>query len=508
MRNERERKRKAYIPVSMLSDAEAKKIRTNTLIRVKRHYEKKRKETQKLLNSDTVQTRQTSSNTLTIKMKFEKKGQRKVGASKGAMARAVKDIQDLKSQNYKLVTEKKRIQKQLERAKKKTMENKQPKNAGINNDGTPARNQITVEEELATESGSLNKDLIDTFITGHKGLDVNSVQASTSENTFEIVEKTPQVADKNTVSTKIASKTKNNLTPRSKANKELRDFGLSPRKHVNLKRRLLEFHVLKEEVKLTKAIRQSGMKTARKYKCLRAFGKMLGTSRRSFGEKRNSGSSSRRKFLQEKVQAFLEREDNCVTMPGKKDQKDKQQKRILTDYLHNLYSKFRLENPETKISRSTFSKMRPKYILLVNFCNRNTCLCSRHQNIALKIKAIQEVTGTKNPDDFIAKNTDDEVQEKLQNIDKSNVTFIEWKREGDNGKLRWKQVQTVVTIENFTKMFMQDVMDFREHVNRVKNQYSQMRRLRENSNDGHVLVWMDFAENFTCAALDEVQSAY
>ena len=130
------------------------------------------------------------------------------------------------------------------------------------------------------------------------------VQTSTSENTFEIVEKTPQVADKNTVSTKIASKTKNNLTPRSKANKELRDSGLSPRKHVNLKRRLLEFNVLKEEVKLTKAIRQSGMKTARKYKCLRAFGKMLGMSR-SFGEKRKSGSSSRRKFLQEKVQHSL-----------------------------------------------------------------------------------------------------------------------------------------------------------------------------------------------------------
>ena len=126
---------------------------------------------------------------------------------------------------------------------------------------------------------------------------------------------------------------------------------------------------------------------------------------------------------------------------------------------------------------------------------------------SLKINAVQEVTGTKNPDDFIAKNTNDEVQEKLQNIDKSNVTFIEWKREEDNGKLRWKQVQTVVTVENFTKMFMQDVTDFREHVNRVKNQYSQVRRLRENLNDGQVLVWMDFAENFTCAALDEVQSA-
>lgn len=35
-----------------------------------------------------------------------------------------------------------------------------------------------------------------------------------------------------------------------------------------------------------------------------------------------------------------------------------------------------------------------------------------------------------------------------------------------------------------------------------------MRNRRENLEDGHVLIWMDFAENFTCTALDEVQSAY
>ncbi|KAH3815124.1 hypothetical protein DPMN_143645 [Dreissena polymorpha] len=46
-----------------------------------------------------------------------------------------------------------------------------------------------------------------------------------------------------------------------------------------------------------------------------------------------------------KVQSFLEREDNSVTMPGKKDtvSKDKKQKKILTDYIHNLHHSFALK---------------------------------------------------------------------------------------------------------------------------------------------------------------------
>jgi hypothetical protein len=35
-----------------------------------------------------------------------------------------------------------------------------------------------------------------------------------------------------------------------------------------------------------------------------------------------------------------------------------------------------------------------------------------------------------------------------------------------------------------------------------------MRQLRENLDDGNVLIWMDFAENFSCTSVDEVQSAY
>lgn len=109
------------------------------------------------------------------------------------------------------------------------------------------------------------------------------------------------------------------------------------------------------------------------------------------------------------------------------------------------------------MSRSTFSYLRPKHVLLVNFCSRNTCLCSRHQNIALKIKAIQNVAGTKNPDNFIRKNTDEDIQENLGQINDSHVTFTEWKRVDESGKIRWKQVQTKVTKAAFVEMFTKDV---------------------------------------------------
>lgn len=53
------------------------------------------------------------------------------------------------------------------------------------------------------------------------------------------------------------------------------------------------------------------------------------------------------------------------------------------------------------------------------------------------------------------------------------------------------------TKEEFITLFIADVTNFRSHVDRVKNQYSQMKVLRENLEEGHALVWMDFAENFT-----------
>lgn len=55
---------------------------------------------------------------------------------------------------------------------------------------------------------------------------------------------------------------------------------------------------------------------------------------------------------------------------------------------------------------------------------------------------------------------------------------------------------------------LKDLETFRCHVQRVQTQYREIRRLEENLPQGEVLLWMDFAENYTCASLEEVQSAY
>jgi len=63
----------------------------------------------------------------------------------------------------------------------------------------------------------------------------------------------------------------------------------------------------------------------------------------------------REQYAQQVVDC-MERKDNSTTLPGKRDTKRTEdgtkQKRILSDYLNNMYDKFRLENP--KISKTTF----------------------------------------------------------------------------------------------------------------------------------------------------------
>lgn len=217
--------------------------------------------------------------------------------------------------------------------------------------------------------------------------------------------------------------------------------GTSPRKHKDIRKKLLFLNVLETEIKQKNIqMKFTGLNIAKKYKQIKAFGKVLGKDRRTLTRKHQTKEM---KAIKVKVQEFLQREDNAVTMPGKKDTvcKEKLQKKILTDYLHNLHAKFTLENPGLKISRSRFSFMRPKHVLPVNLCSRNTCLCSRHQNISLKLKAVQEVFRTKNPDEFIRKYSENTIQEQLR--DKDEVTFTEWKKQEENGKMRWKQVQTL-----------------------------------------------------------------
>jgi cbb3-type cytochrome oxidase subunit 1 len=51
-----------------------------------------------------------------------------------------------------------------------------------------------------------------------------------------------------------------------------------------------------------------------------------------------------------------------------------------------------LENSQIKISRATFCRYRPAHILTVSFALRGTCLCTKHQHMSLKPKALKQHT--------------------------------------------------------------------------------------------------------------------
>lgn len=154
-------------------------------------------------------------------------------------------------------------------------------------------------------------------------------------------------------------------------------------------------------------------------------------------------------------------QNNCTILPGKKDTMkvgtELRQKRVLCDYLHNLHPKFLLENTDMKISRTVFSRLCPRNILTANFASRTTCLCSRHQNMALKIRTLRNVgiQCPKTPDAFIRENCDDDIRKMIDG--KESIKFMVWMKVQTNDKFRWKMVEKEMRTNDFVEMFLKEV---------------------------------------------------
>ena len=346
-----------------------------------------------------------------------------------------------------------------------------------------------------------------------------------NNDTIELNTDQNELKDKNRVSTNQTIKL---LTPRSKTKKDMAELALEEnligpskiiRKKINLvRKRLLTANTLSSEVrpmvrmKKTKNIRQPWKGNSSKYRCSSALSKLLGVGRKKITTLGIARKTKDNRIKKEAVARFLIREDNSSLMPGKKDTKtensQQQQKHVLTDYMKNLFQKFRFENPEMKLSRSLFYSMRPANIVSANFASRRSCLCSRHQNLALKLRALiaAGVKCSKNPDEAIKKKVD--LIQQTAGLEKQEFTYKVWKKVQEGDKYRHREVEEVKEKLLFLNEFENQLDDFEEHVKRVKHQYEELRKLRENLAPGNVVVWMDFAENYICSSFEEVQSAY
>lgn len=108
------------------------------------------------------------------------------------------------------------------------------------------------------------------------------------------------------------------------------------------------------------------------------------------------------------------------------------------------------------------------------------------------------------PDAFLKAKTEATIEDVCKQLP-ATVKYSQWKRVEVEGK-KMKLIEEELDKERFASMWKDGIKGFEDHAKRVKIQYGEMRHLKENLPASHAIVQMDFAENYTCQHVQEVQS--
>ena len=324
-------------------------------------------------------------------------------------------------------------------------------------------------------------------------------------------------------------------TPRSKAARLVQDIKLTPKQTSVVQKELVFAHAICDEIKLSACKAPIKRKKTlqnlvvgdivKKYKLLTKFGARTGMSRNTMAKVSAKGLNIKKLTRsrevakhREKVTAFFERDDNSRNTPGKADYVKpkaglKTQKRVLTDYLSTLYDKFISENAGIKLSFASFCRIRPQHILLTSLITRDTCLCTKHQNMSLTLKAAKrENVDTPINGEKMLERKNEIIQDIETKVTSAKTVIGQWKRVQIEAKGQTKSVMKIVDAEMGKVEFLEHVKtqtnEFEGHVKRIQTQYSEMKRLKENLPTNHCIVHTDFSENFSCKSVQEIQSAY
>ena len=208
------------------------------------------------------------------------------------------------------------------------------------------------------------------------------------------------------------------LTPKSKTKQDLRKSGISPRKlpkklFKNMMLANVLFHEVKSKKQKIKEQKKREVihrvlvgKIIRKYRMKAALKTECSLSTRLINKVSNSDDhimvSNRRRVGVARatvalVNDFFNSDEVSRMMPGKADatrvtKGQKVQTRIQNDYLSNCYTSFKYKYPSVQLSFSQFCKLRPSHVRLTKFLSRNSCLCAKHQNMVLKLKALKSLS--------------------------------------------------------------------------------------------------------------------
>ena len=122
-----------------------------------------------------------------------------------------------------------------------------------------------------------------------------------------------------------------------------------------------------------------------------------------------------------------------------------------------------------------------------------------------------------NPELFIKNFSSDEIQKLLDTCKVTSYSYEEWQKVKVNIKTRsgeekvkekMKVVSKTKTKLDIETCFKKEILAFREHVKRIKNQFAVKRNLKEHLPANRIYIHMDFVEDYWCQSQEEIQSAY
>ena len=223
-----------------------------------------------------------------------------------------------------------------------------------------------------------------------------------------------------------------------------------------------------------------------------------------------------------------------------------QERRVLDRLLSDVYREFQEHHPDVKASFSTFVRNKPKNIESTRKQPWYGCLCDSCTNIDLKLKALSQVAArymsdVKAKDKYeaaaltLCKEEEGAGYHQLQCIQRrcnscgcdnimrffkplaeegaiDMVAYSKWERV--KKMYKGKEVTQIMPVprrESLTELIVnlsKELENFAEHLFVAAWQQNQFTWIQKNVPKSWVVLNMDFAENYSCVAQQEVQSAH
>ena len=233
------------------------------------------------------------------------------------------------------------------------------------------------------------------------------------------------------------------------------------------------------------------------------------------------------------VEQFLDKK--AIDYPGQRE--GSQQTKVLTKTMLDLFYEFHAFHPNQKVSLTTFKRRRPNHVALSSSRKFLQCLCEKCTNVMLLMSVLNPFLKKKSDDKALTEkvtNADDLVQKTVcENVTRACLkrecercgidNFIssvkmqisehlseqrEWKRWEKSERSKKDLVRKKNPVIDIVDMLSMDLNGLAKHIKVAQWQRHQYQMFSRGVPKGHVVLTVDFAENYLCKYQDEIQSAH